>query len=419
MRNHNGTQLYGLPKILTTLKMGFNKELKTLSIKQKLAMNYVSKESKLTRIGDKIYTNTFTPYFPSLAYDRFLKGVVTTTSGTPMPVVTNFAITPQCPCNCWHCSFSDRSKKEMLSFDQLKKAISDVQDMGTSVIGITGGEPLLREDLEDIIATIDKRSMPVMFTTGYKLTQKRVKNLKKAGLEIPVISLDHYKAELHDKGRRKEGVFEGALKAIKLFQDEGFYVAVSFVPDKPLVSDREEIFKVIEFFKEIGINDMRLTSPILSGKLTSKPEEKLSPENVETIFEIQKKCTKSKGYPGVFAYDFFESEKYYGCGAGYNYMFIDSQGNLCPCDFAMLSFGNILERPIQDIWKETSGHFCTPGPECYANVSNDVIFSKKTAEWPLKKQATLEILEECPSYDEKRLPEFYKRMGFLASTQNK
>ncbi len=59
-------------------------------------------------------------------------------------------------------------------------------------------------------------------------------------------------------------------------------MAVSFVPDKTLVSDREEIFKVIEFFKDIGINDMRLTSPILSGKLTRKPEERLSPENVET-----------------------------------------------------------------------------------------------------------------------------------------
>lgn len=138
MRKHNGTQLYGFKKLLTTLKMGFNPALRSLSIPQKLAMNYVSKESKLTQIGDKIYTNTFTPFFPSPAYDRFLKGVVTTTSGTPMPLVTNFAVTAQCPCNCWHCSFSDRSKKQMLSFDQLKQAISDVQDMGTSVIGLTG-----------------------------------------------------------------------------------------------------------------------------------------------------------------------------------------------------------------------------------------------------------------------------------------
>ena len=44
-----------------------------------------------------------------------------------------------------------------------------------------------------------------------------------------------------------------------------------------------------------------------------------------------------------------------------------------------------------------------------------VIFLKKKAEWPLKKQATLEILNECPSYNEERLSEFYKRMGFPAS----
>ena len=52
----NGEQLYGLKRIWATLKMGMNKELKGLSLKQKLALNYVSKESKLTRLGDKIFT---------------------------------------------------------------------------------------------------------------------------------------------------------------------------------------------------------------------------------------------------------------------------------------------------------------------------------------------------------------------------
>jgi len=154
--------------------MGMNKDLRKLSFKKKLAMNYVSKESKLTRIGDKIYTNTFTPYFPSLAYDRFLKGVISISSGKPLPVVVNFAVTPRCPCNCWHCSFSDRSQKDILSLDQLKKAISDVQDIGASVIGLTGGEPLLRDDLEEIIASIDNRSMPISATTRF--IQKRKQN---------------------------------------------------------------------------------------------------------------------------------------------------------------------------------------------------------------------------------------------------
>ena len=411
MEEINGVQLYGLKRLLMTLRMGLNKELKGLSLKQKLALTYVSKESKLTQLGQKVFTNTFTPYYPSLAYDRFLKGVVSVGAGKPLPVVTNFAVTPQCPCNCWHCSFSDRSKDEVLTLEQLKESIADAQHLGSSVIGFTGGEPLMRTDLEEIIAAVDERSMPIMFTTGYQLTIERVRRLKEAGLEIPVISLDHYRAEKHDDGRRTKGIFEYAVNAIRMFKEEGFYVAVSFVPNKELVDDRKELYKVIEFFRELGINDMRLTSPILSGHLTARPEEKLTAENVATIFEVQKFCSKTPGYPGVFAYDFFESELYYGCGAGYNYMFIDSQGNLCPCDFTMISFGNILEKPLPDIWKETHQHFCVPGCSCYANKSNDIIATKKPATWPLEKDATLDVLDECPSYDRDRIPEFYRRLG--------
>lgn len=301
-----------------------------------------------------------------------------------------------------------------MTLDQIKQAISDVQTMGTSVIGFTGGEPLLREDLEDIIAAVDDRSMPIMFTTGYQLTIERIRRLKEAGLRIPVLSLDHYTAEKHDAGRRTKGIFKQTLEAIRMFKEEGFYVAVSFVPDKKLVDDRRELFKVIEFFRELGINDMRLTSPILSGHLTARPAEKLSPENVATIFEVQKFCTRTPGYPGVFAYDYFESALFYGCGAGYNYMFIDSQGNLCPCDFTMMSFGNILQRPIRDIWEETSRHFCVPGCACYANRSNDVIAANKPDVWPLDKAATRAVLKQCPSYRRDKLPEFYRRMGMKA-----
>ena len=112
--------------------------MKNPSLKQKIALNYVNKETKLTQIDNEILSNTFTPYYPSLAYDRFLKGMVLTASRTPLPVITNFAVTSKCPCNCWHCSFADRSKKDNLSFTLLQKTIKDLQDMGTAVIGITG-----------------------------------------------------------------------------------------------------------------------------------------------------------------------------------------------------------------------------------------------------------------------------------------
>ena len=412
MAKMNGKQLYGLNRIWTTLKMGKHKELANLSLKQKLALNYISKEHKLTRLGNKVFSNTFTPYYPSLAYDRFLKGAVETALGTAKPIITNFAVTANCICNCWHCSFSDRELKNGMSLDDLRKNISRVQDLGVSVIGITGGEPLLRNDLEDIISSIDERSMPIMFTTGYGLTRERVRALKQAGLEIPVLSLDHYTAERHDKGRGKNGIFKATLKAIEMFQEEGFYTAVSFVPTKELVDDEKDLFKTLDFFKDLGINDMRLTSPILSGQLVCKPEEKLTPENVKTIFKLRKKAKNKEGYPNVFAYDFFESSEYYGCGAGYNYMFIDSQGNVSPCDFTMLSLGNVKSEPVADIWNKMSSHFCGPSCECYANVIHDNLMNKNISQWPVPESISQKVLEELPPFNKENIPLFYKKIGF-------
>ena len=410
MKSLNGEQLYGLRRILKTLKVSRHKELKNFSLKQKLALNYVSRQSKMTLLDGEIYSNTFTPVFPSLPYDRYLRGLKALSEKRPVPLITNFAVTAKCPCNCWHCSFSDRSKKRELSLKELSSAFRAVQELGTAIIGITGGEPLLRKDLEQIIEAIGEPSMPLMFTTGFKLTKDRVKSLKQAGLKIPVISLDHYRPERHDAGRGRDGMFHTALKAIELFKDEGFYVALSFVPDRELVDNREELEKVIDFFKSLGVNDMRLTSPILSGQLTAKPEEKLTAENRKTLFEIQKKCVNTKGYPGVFSYDFFEREEFYGCCAGFNYLFIDSSGNCSPCDFTMISFGNILERPVDEIWAEMSNSFSLPGCTCYANRINDTVAVSPTKTRPLPKNEALKILKDCPPYDKNKIPEFFRRL---------
>jgi hypothetical protein len=77
----------------------------------------------------------------------------------------------------------------------------------------------------------------------------------------------------------------------------------------------------------------------------------------------------------------------------------------------MMSFGNILEKSIREIWEETSRNFRLPGHVCYANKSNDHIAARKPSHWPLDRAATIELLRECPSYDLDKIPEFYKRMG--------
>lgn len=411
-------QLYGFKRFITTLRMAFHPGMKRFSFRQKMAFNHVMKEIKLTRLGDKIYSNTFTPYFPSPAYTRYLEGIDAITSGKPLPVITNFAVTAKCPCRCWHCSFSHRSRSKELSLSELKELIVIIQDLGTSVIGITGGEPLLRKDLEKIISAIDKRSMPILFTTGYGLTPERVRSLKDAGLEIPVISLDHYSEAVHDAGRGRKGIFNQSIKAIEMFRNEGFYVAVSFVPDRKLVNNRDELYRTIEFFKDLGINDMRLTSPILSGKLTARESHRLTQENRQTLFELQKMCVRKKGYPGVFGYDFFERREYYGCTAGFGYLFVDSTGNISPCDFTMLTLGNARKEPLEDIWKRMSRQFSAPGCECYANVISSEVKRLKSKTWPLNEKDSQKIIRKCPSCDKNDLPVFFRQMGFGYAKNN-
>ena len=158
-----GEQLYGFQKISGMMEMMKSPVMKSLSIRQLLAMNYVSSNSKLTRVGDRIYMNTFTPYFPSPAFERYVAGIVKTVNGQPTPVMANFAVTANCICNCWHCSFSDRTKKNQLTLAELKDAFGQIQALGTSMIGITGGEPLLRNDIADIISLIGEKSMSLMY----------------------------------------------------------------------------------------------------------------------------------------------------------------------------------------------------------------------------------------------------------------
>ncbi len=404
-------QLYGLSRTLTDLRMGLHPSLRWLGLRKKRALLRLARENKLTRVGDRVYTNTFTPYWPSPAYDRYLEGVLAGCDGRAVPLVTNFAVTARCVCRCWHCSFSNREATDQLSTAELVRSVDQVQQLGAAVIGFTGGEPLLRDDLEDIISSVDERSMSLLFTTGWDLDRARVRRLKEAGLGIPVLSLDHHTAERHDAGRGVKGTFERTLAAIRLFQEEGFYVAVSFVPTRALLDDREDFFRTLDFFRDLGMDDMRLTSPILSGKLTDRPDEALEPRHRDLVHEAQRFLVQTPGYPGCFAYDWFESESFYGCVAGYNYLFVDSKGNACPCDFTMMSLGNLREEPLAELWKRLSERFHTPGLTCYASRIAEAVAEADTKAWPLPRETSEAIHDGCPCHEE-RLPRFYREMGF-------
>ena len=79
---------------------------------------------------------------------------------------------------------------------------------------------------------------------------------------------------------------------------------------------------------------------------------------------IRKRLNKKRSGPIVTTLAEYESEDFMGCNTGYQTLFIDSSGEVCPCDFTPLSFGNIKDTPLKDIWKQMEEYFPRPRADC-------------------------------------------------------
>jgi len=87
--------------------------------------------------------------------------------------------------------------------------------MGVGIIGLAGGEPLLRNDLEEIVENIDDRSVSYVYSTGYGLTSQRARDLKSAGLYGIIIDFQSMNEGEHDEKMGFNGAYHYAVNAIE------------------------------------------------------------------------------------------------------------------------------------------------------------------------------------------------------------
>src|SRR5437016_7762526 len=126
---------------------------------------------------------------------RELKMIGKALVSTKHPILVHIIPMRQCNLACAYCNeFDDFSRPVPL--EEMKKRLDILADMGTSIITISGGEPLLHPGLDEIIRHIRRRGMIAgMITNGFLLTQKRIEELNRAGLEHLQISIDNTKPD--------------------------------------------------------------------------------------------------------------------------------------------------------------------------------------------------------------------------------
>ncbi|RUM65534.1 MAG: GTP 3',8-cyclase MoaA [Sulfurospirillum sp.] len=166
------------------------------------------------------------------------------------------SVTERCNFRCQYCMpdkpFSWKPKENLLSFEELFLFIKAAMDEGITKVRITGGEPLLRADLDKFVAMIynHNKEVDLALTTNGYLLKSVAKSLKDAGLKRLNISLDSLKPQIAKQIAQKDvlaDVLEGIEEALKI----GLKVKINMVPLKGINDD--EIVDLLDFAKERGI----------------------------------------------------------------------------------------------------------------------------------------------------------------------
>lgn len=330
---------------------------------------YLVNRLKWERLGlanGKIVVNSYFPPFPSKAFKSAVEAWRSIMSGVNVPEISTIAVTNRCPYNCDYCSVRDKTIHD-LPRSLLVKIIQSLQEMGTYNVSLTGGEPLLRDDIEDIINSVDSRSIVKLFSTGYTLTKERANALKKAGLYSINISLHNSDPRKHDAGSRFEGAFEIALNAIQNSKAASLVTCVATIATKERIISGE-LFHFLKFMKELGVDEVTVFEPIPVGRLAFCDNAILDEDERVILKRLHKNANEKykSDYPRVFAFPYLESSEYMGCGAGSTRLHVTALGEVLPCDFTHLSFGNITEEDIKMIWERMNKSFKKPCASCFA-----------------------------------------------------
>lgn len=365
-------------KTFLNLHRNFSKS-KIYKIKNMIACGLnVIKHDRLVVHDKSIIINSFIPPINSHAFynitiqvpgkgETFFKNHYT--GIRKAPISTYIAATDKCMYHCWHCS-AERFMKEaktgsQFSTKQLLYIVKQLQDLGVGIIGFTGGEPLLRQDLETVVASIKPKSVSYVFSTGFGLTYKRACSLKKAGLLGIAISLDSLDSKKHDKMRHYKDAFNIAINAIKNAKKSGIYTMSQTVATRELLYSGG-LEKLALFLKKIGVDEMRIMEPLPCGRLKKHSKAVLTKQEMEKLKQFHVLFNENKIYPKTSVFPYFESVDQFGCGAGTQHSFVDAHGNFGPCDFIDKSYGNLLNENVFELWNKMHSDCGKPHSSCLA-----------------------------------------------------
>ena len=349
---------------------------------------YMNKFSLLDVRG-QLVLHSHLPAINSLAFTRFIdEHLLAKSTG---PTHAQISLTNACPQNCSYCYNKNRSG-QLMDTETIKQVITELKQMGIVWLGFTGGEPLLNKDIVEIVKSVGNDCAIKLFTTGTNLTEQLAYDLGKAGLFYVSISLDHWKEEEHDRARGCQGAYKTALRAIDIFKKtEGIHTSVSAVISKDMLQKNQvEIF--LQFLINLDIHEVWLSETKPSGEAFWNKDSVITEEERMRLIELQDKYNK-KGKVTINYLGHFESKEHFGCNAGNKMVYVDAFGEVAPCVFTPITFGNVRDKSVQVIFNEMTK--CFPSENsCFINKNYEVFQKHYHGTMPISKEDTQILMQK-------------------------
>jgi len=344
---------------------------------------------RVRKVGRNLIIHSHLPPINSPAYKRFIdEHLLRRTDG---PSHAQIGLTNACPQRCTYCYNKGRAGRVM-DTATIKRVIKELKELGVFWLGLTGGEPLLNKDLLEIVESAAEDCAVKLFTTGSTLTPQLASDLKKAGLFSVSVSLDDWREEEHDRARGTPGAFREALRAIEVFKKtDGLHVGVSAVLSREMIV-RDEVEKLLSFLSGLEVHEAWLSEAKPSVQGFWKSDLVITEAERRKLVVLQDRYNRDGGIT-VNYLGHFEGREHFGCNAGRRMVYVDSFGEVSPCVFVPMTFGNVMERPVGDIYADMRRLF--PSEEsCFINRNYPLLQKHGRGQIPLGKAESEELLAE-------------------------
>jgi len=324
------------------------------------------------------------------AFGRFTRDHLLDRS--PGPSHAQIGLTNACPQRCAYCYNRER-RGQAMDTETILRAVRELKEIGVCWLGLTGGEPLLNPDIARIVEAAADGCAVKLFTTGSTLTREKAQALKQAGLFSVSVSLDHWRPEIHDRNRGLAGAFATALRAIDLFKETGgIQVGVSAVVGREMIR-RGQVEELLEFLGGLGIDEAWLCEAKPSVAAFWDPGQVINEDEHRQLVRLQDRTNRRAGLT-VNYLGHFESREYFGCNAGHKMIYVDACGEVSPCVFTPMTFGNIRERSLKEIFGEMKSYFPSEDT-CFINKNFTLIRDAGRGRGFLDPAASLQVMSQA------------------------